>query len=236
MNEQLGLPSYNIYLQLLPSHTCYYYNSFLVHFFPCYPILSFSVSVQQQHRLKRPSPILPLMSGSPSLLQGRLYSTSNKSPQLTHTDAETGRAKMVSVTAKDVTHRTAHAEGSILLPETTFKLLSKTTVMKKGDVLTVAQIAGIQAAKQTSMLIPLCHPLLLTNIQVNLQLNSEKQSVDCQTVVECRGNTGVEMEALTAVNVALLTVFDMCKAAGHGMEMTGIKVTSKTGGKSDFCT
>lgn len=189
----------------------------------------------QSHRLKRPFNFLPLMSGSSSILQGqvRMYNTKN-SPQLTHTDPQTGKAKMVSVTTKDVTHRTAHAEGRILLPQTTFELLTKTTVMKKGDVLTVAQIAGIQAAKQTSALIPLCHPLLLTNIQVHLQLNTEKQSVDCTSLVECRGNTGVEMEALTAVNVALLTVFDMCKAAGHGMEITGIKVTSKTGGKSDF--
>ncbi|KAM3580949.1 hypothetical protein VKS41_006397 [Umbelopsis sp. WA50703] len=139
---------------------------------------------------------------------------------------------MVSVTHKDITSRTARAEGRIMLPKTTFELLNKTTVTKKGDVLTVAQIAGIQAAKLTSTLIPLCHPLLLSNIQVDLQLNSNSQCVDCTSLVECRGNTGVEMEALTAVNVALLTVFDMCKAAGHGMEIMGVKVISKSGGKS----
>ncbi|KAI9284688.1 hypothetical protein BC943DRAFT_58740 [Umbelopsis sp. AD052] len=189
----------------------------------------------QYHRFIRPPSFLSLMPGKSTILkdQTRFYST-DKTPKLTHTDANTGKAKMVSVTSKDVTHRTAQAEGSILLPETTFNLLSETTVMKKGDVLTVAQIAGIQAAKQTSMLIPLCHPLLLSNIQVHLKLNPEKQSVDCTSLVECRGNTGVEMEALTAVNVALLTVYDMCKAAGHGMEITGIKVKAKTGGKSDY--
>jgi cyclic pyranopterin phosphate synthase len=200
----------------------------------CYKYLS-SLYLVQYHHLTRTSKFLPLISRTPSFLNGqvRLYST-DKTPELTHTDADTGKAKMVSVTSKDVTHRTAQAEGSIMLPDITFKLLKKTTVVKKGDVLTVAQIAGIQAAKQTSILIPLCHPLLLTNIQVQLYLNTEKQSVDCTSVVECRGNTGVEMEALTAVNVALLTVYDMCKAAGHGMEITGVKLKSKTGGKSDF--
>lgn len=161
--------------------------------------------------------------------QTRSFSTK---PKLTHTDPDTGKARMVSVSQKDITSRTARAEGKIMLPKTTFDLLSKTTVTKKGDVLTVAQIAGIQAAKMTSTLIPLCHPLLLSNIQVDLKLNSTSQTVDCTSLVECRGNTGVEMEALTAVNVALLTVFDMCKAAGHGMEIMGIKVISKTGGKS----
>ncbi|KAF8970025.1 hypothetical protein BGZ46_010585, partial [Entomortierella lignicola] len=176
-------------------------------------------------------------------------SSNDQAPQLTHTDPETGKASMVSVTDKAPTHRTALAVSSIWLPGVAFDLL-KRNAHKKGDVLTVAQIAGIQAAKQTSNLIPLCHPLLLTHVSVELKLvedpevgnvnskdMSDKQDlrggkVEIQSRVECKGNTGVEMEALTGATVAALTVFDMCKAAGKNMVIGNIKVLEKTGGKS----
>ncbi|KAG0202623.1 regulator of (H+)-ATPase in vacuolar membrane [Mortierella sp. GBA30] len=172
-------------------------------------------------------------------------------PRLTHTDPETGRASMVSVTDKASTHRTATAVSSIWMPGVAFDLL-KRNAHKKGDVLAIAQIAGIQAAKQTSNLIPLCHPLLLTHVAVDLKLveddekNSEKAEnrgrkeegglrggrVEIESRVACMGNTGVEMEALTGASVAALTVFDMCKAVGKDMVIGDIKVMEKTGGKS----
>ncbi|KAF9438201.1 regulator of (H+)-ATPase in vacuolar membrane [Entomortierella beljakovae] len=172
--------------------------------------------------------------------------TNDQTPRLTHTDPETGKASMVSVTGKASTHRTALAVSSIWLPGVAFDLL-KRNAHKKGDVLTVAQIAGIQAAKQTSNLIPLCHPLLLSHVSVELKLvedNTEVNDhdnnkeglrggkVEIQSRVECSGNTGVEMEALTGATVAALTVFDMCKAVGKDMVIGEIKVMEKTGGKS----
>ncbi|KAG0275944.1 Cyclic pyranopterin monophosphate synthase, mitochondrial [Linnemannia exigua] len=165
------------------------------------------------------------------------------SPRLTHTDPETGKASMVSVTDKVPTHRTALAVSSIWLPGVAFDLL-KRNGHKKGDVLTVAQIAGIQAAKQTSNLIPLCHPLLLTHVSVDLKLVEDSEAppvgcnglrggrVDIESRVACMGNTGVEMEALTGATVAALTVFDMCKAVGKDMVIGEVKVMEKTGGKS----
>ncbi|KAF9585500.1 Molybdenum cofactor synthesis protein 1 [Lunasporangiospora selenospora] len=176
----------------------------------------------------------------------------DKSPQLTHTDPKTGKASMVSVTDKPSTERTALATASIWLPGVAFDLL-KRNAHKKGDVLTVAQIAGIQAAKQTSNLIPLCHPLLLTHVSVQLRLVEEEGEVEeamtdkvekreqdqlkaghveIESRVACKGNTGVEMEALTGATVAALTVFDMCKAVGKDMVIGDIKVVEKTGGKS----
>ncbi|KAF9136165.1 Cyclic pyranopterin monophosphate synthase, mitochondrial [Mortierella sp. 14UC] len=164
-------------------------------------------------------------------------------PRLTHTDPETGKASMVSVTDKAPTHRTALAVSSIWLPGVAFDLL-KRNGHKKGDVLTVAQIAGIQAAKQTSNLIPLCHPLLLTHVSVDLKLVEDTEAppvgcnglrggrVDIESRVACMGNTGVEMEALTGATVAALTVFDMCKAVGKDMVIGEVKVMEKTGGKS----
>ncbi|KAF9931630.1 Cyclic pyranopterin monophosphate synthase, mitochondrial [Linnemannia zychae] len=164
-------------------------------------------------------------------------------PRLTHTDPETGKASMVSVTDKAPTHRTALAVSSVWLPGIAFDLL-KRNAHKKGDVLTVAQIAGIQAAKQTSNLIPLCHPLLLTHVSVNLKLVEDDAAppvgcdglrggrVDIESRVACMGNTGVEMEALTGATVAALTVFDMCKAVGKDMVIGEVKVMEKTGGKS----
>ncbi|OZJ03334.1 hypothetical protein BZG36_04225 [Bifiguratus adelaidae] len=150
---------------------------------------------------------------------------------LTHTD-EKGKASMVNVTEKAATHRTAIAVGRIILNQHIYTLLSQNALNQKGDVLTVAQIAGIQAAKQTSSLVPLCHPLLLSHVSVDFNLHEPSLAVQCEARVECKGNTGAEMEALTAVSVALLTVFDMCKAAGKGMTIEGIRVIEKTGGKS----
>ncbi|KAF9180367.1 hypothetical protein BGZ50_006271 [Haplosporangium sp. Z 11] len=172
----------------------------------------------------------------------------NNEPRLTHTDPETGKASMVSVTNKPPTHRTAIAVSSIWMPGVAFDLL-KRNAHKKGDVLAVAQIAGIQAAKQTPNLIPLCHPLLLTHISVDLKLVEDEDDkdqtsagtavdqprggrVEIQSSVACMGNTGVEMEALTGATVAALTVFDMCKAVGKDMVIGEIKVLEKTGGKS----
>ncbi|CEP17211.1 hypothetical protein [Parasitella parasitica] len=140
---------------------------------------------------------------------------------------------MVSVTDKAPTKREAKAIGRIVLPDQAYKLLQENQVQTaKGNVLTVAQIAGIQAAKTTANLIPLCHPLLLGLIDVRLWLNDEKQSVECESTVQTSGKTGVEMEALTATSVALLTVYDMCKAASKDMTIEGIRVVEKIGGKS----
>ncbi|KAG2222169.1 hypothetical protein INT45_007186 [Circinella minor] len=153
------------------------------------------------------------------------------STKLTHTDPSTGEAKMVSVADKNITRREARAIGYILLPPETYELLEKNELhTAKGNVLGVAQIAGIQAAKQTSQLIPLCHPLLLDKIDVNLRLAQDR--VECESIVRCQGKTGVEMEALTATNIALLTVYDMCKASSKKMVIEGIRVVEKSGGKS----
>jgi molybdenum cofactor biosynthesis protein MoaC len=165
----------------------------------------------------------------------RFYSSKNEDgePRLTHTDPRTGEARMVSVTDKTPTKREAKAIGRIILPDHAYALLKKNEVHTlKGNVLTVAQIAGIQAAKATSNLIPLCHPLLLGLIDVRLWLDDQKQSVECESIVQTSGKTGVEMEALTATSVALLTVYDMCKAASKEMIIEGIRVVEKTGGKS----
>ena len=147
--------------------------------------------------------------------------------ELTHTDAN-GKANMVDVGHKKIQHRVAKAEGIIRLQESTLQLI-RTNLVKKGDVLTVAQIAGIQAAKQTSALIPLCHGLLLTKVDVRMEIL--ESGVKASSEVHCTGQTGVEMEALTAVSVALLTVYDMCKAVDKTMAMDQIHLTEKT--KSD---
>lgn len=142
---------------------------------------------------------------------------------------------MVSVTDKPVTQREARAVGRIVLPEHTYELLRDNQARTaKGNVLVVAQIAGIQAAKATSQLIPLCHPLQLGYIDVRLELKRDDQRyyVECESVVQCQGKTGVEMEALTATSVALLTVYDMCKASSKHMVMEGIRVVEKSGGQS----
>jgi cyclic pyranopterin phosphate synthase len=144
--------------------------------------------------------------------------------RLTHTD-ESGRARMVNVGDKPTQRRTATAEGFIAMAGATLDLIAKDR-MKKGDVLTVAQVAGIQAAKRTGELIPLCHPLALDHAEVTLALAAG--GVRARAVIRCTGRTGVEMEALTAVAVALLTVYDMCKAVDKGMRIGEIHLLEKT--------
>lgn len=142
---------------------------------------------------------------------------------------EEGRAKMVNVGEKEISQRKAAAAASVLINETTFQLIRSGGV-KKGDVLTVAQIAGIMGAKKTSDLIPMCHPIQMTGVDLRLELNEEKSSVDVTAVVSCEGKTGVEMEALTAVSVAALTIYDMCKAVQKDMVIQDIRLLEKTGG------
>ena len=150
---------------------------------------------------------------------------------LTHFDAQ-GQAHMVDVGAKPGTHRVAVASGRIEMQPATFALIESGTA-KKGYVLGIARIAGIMAAKKTSELIPLCHPLALTRVAVEFELLASLNSVQCIATVETVGPTGVEMEALTAVQVSLLTIYDMCKAVDKSMIITGIAVIKKTGGKSE---
>lgn len=138
---------------------------------------------------------------------------------------------MVDVGTKPATHRVAIATGRITMQPATLELVASGTA-KKGDVLGVARIAGIMAAKKTSELIPLCHPLALTRVAVDLELLHSENAVQCTATVETVGPTGVEMEALTAVQVALLTIYDMCKAADKRMVMTDVQVLEKHGGKS----
>ena len=153
---------------------------------------------------------------------------------LTHFDAQ-GQAHMVDVAAKASTHRIAVATGRIEMRPATLAIIGSGTA-KKGDVLGIARIAGIQAAKKTSDLIPLCHPLALTRVALDFSLHpagaDTPAQVVCTATVETVGPTGVEMEALTAVQVALLTIYDMCKAVDRGMTMTGVHLVEKHGGKS----
>ncbi len=150
--------------------------------------------------------------------------------ELTHFDSH-GKVHMVDVVEKQETHRVAVAAGSILmLPQTLGKIVDGSTA--KGDVLGIARIAAIQGSKRTSELIPLCHPLALTRVSVEFEVNRENNSVRCVATAETLGRTGVEMEALTAVSVGLLTVYDMCKAVDRGMRIEGIHLIEKRGGKS----
>jgi cyclic pyranopterin phosphate synthase len=157
-------------------------------------------------------------------------STSASDSPLTHFDAQ-GQAHMVDVAAKASTHRVAIAEGRITMLPATLALIQQGTA-KKGDVLGIARIAGIQAAKKTSDLIPLCHPIALTRVAVEFEVDTAANSVQCKATAECTGQTGVEMEALTACSVALLTIYDMCKAVDRGMSISGVRVMEKRGGKS----
>ena len=150
--------------------------------------------------------------------------------RLTHLDAK-GRASMVDVSDKAETERAATAKGSVLMRPETLALVADGAV-KKGDVLAVARLAGIMAAKRTAELIPLCHPLALSHIAVSLSLDRKRSAVDIEATCKLRGRTGVEMEALAAVSIAALTVYDMCKAVDRGMRITDIRLTRKTGGKS----
>ncbi len=150
--------------------------------------------------------------------------------QLTHFN-NNGEVHMVDVGAKDVTHRRAVTEGQItMLPETLRLIIQGTH--KKGDVLGIARIAGIMAAKQTATLIPLCHPLSLTHVELQLEVVETESKVMCRCTVETDGKTGVEMEALTATQIALLTIYDMCKAVDRGMVMGNVRLLEKQGGKS----
>ena len=142
---------------------------------------------------------------------------------------EQGRAKMVDVGKKPLSQRTAVAAGRVLVNRQTFDLI-RSGGMKKGDVLTVAQIAGVMGAKRTPDIIPMCHPILMDGINLELELNTERCSVEIRATVSCDGRTGVEMEALTAVSTAALTVYDMCKAVQKDMVITDIRLVRKTGG------
>jgi cyclic pyranopterin phosphate synthase len=152
------------------------------------------------------------------------------SQALTHFDAH-GQAHMVDVSDKASTRRSATAQGRIRMRPETLHLIEQGTA-KKGDVLGIARIAGIQAAKKTSDLIPLCHPIALTRVAMSFDIEPVTHSVLCHATAECTGPTGVEMEALTAVQVALLTIYDMCKAVDRGMTITDVSLLEKHGGKS----
>ena len=150
--------------------------------------------------------------------------------KLTHLD-ESGAARMVDVGSKAATAREAVAQGTIRMQAATLALIV-TGGHKKGDVLAVARIAGIMAAKKTAELIPLCHPIALTRVEVELHADEKENTIHCRATAATVGPTGVEMEALTAVQVALLTIYDMCKAVDRGMTITDVGLVSKTGGKS----
>lgn len=154
-------------------------------------------------------------------------------PKLTHINDD-GKASMVDVTEKKTTHRTAIARGFINMTSNTIELVESGGA-KKGDVLSTARLAGIMAAKKTHDLIPLCHPLALTSISVDFNLHKETNSIEVIAKCGLRAQTGVEMEALTAVSVATLTIYDMCKAVDRDMQISNIRLISKTGGQSgDF--
>jgi len=154
----------------------------------------------------------------------KVANTQHNMDKLSHLD-ESGKARMVDVGQKLIQHRSATAKGFIFLSASTLALIRE-NLIKKGDVLTIAEIAGIQAAKNTSSLIPLCHPLQITSIEVKAKLTDA--GAEIMATVKCNGQTGVEMEALTAVSVALLTIYDMCKAVDKHMEIGGIKLLEKT--------
>lgn len=150
--------------------------------------------------------------------------------KLTHLDSE-GRARMVDVTEKDVTSRVAGARGTVFMkPETLAMILEKK--VEKGDVFSVARVAGIMAAKKTPELIPMCHPLNLTSVEVFFTPQQNPPAVEIEAVVQVTGKTGVEMEALTAVSVTALTIYDMCKAVDRDMTLSEIRLVKKSGGKS----
>ncbi|MFC5474631.1 cyclic pyranopterin monophosphate synthase MoaC [Paraherbaspirillum soli] len=156
--------------------------------------------------------------------------TNKTSPNLTHFD-QSGQAHMVDVGAKNDTHRIAIASGTIRMKAETLALIQSGTT-KKGDVLGIARIAAIMATKRTSDLIPLCHPLALTRVAVDFAVDAAQSSISCTAQAETVGKTGVEMEVLTAVQVGLLTIYDMCKAVDRGMVITDVRVLEKHGGKS----
>jgi len=150
--------------------------------------------------------------------------------EFTHFDSQ-GKAAMVDVSDKDATERTATAAGSVVMQPDTIRMIVEGGA-KKGDVLSVARLAGIMGAKRTPDLIPLCHPLSLTSVKVDLTVDKARDAIDISATCRLKGRTGVEMEALTAVAVAALTVYDMCKAVDRGMRITDIRLIHKAGGKS----
>ncbi|XP_044259610.1 cyclic pyranopterin monophosphate synthase isoform X2 [Tribolium madens] len=156
----------------------------------------------------------------------------NYSTKLSHVTSE-GKATMVDITPKPDSVRTAKARGTVRINYQTSDLIRDVTA-KKGDVLTVAQLAGIMGAKKTSQLIPLCHNIAISKVEVNVKLNYERKHIEIEASVRSVGKTGVEMEALTAVSVAALTVYDMCKSVSHDIVIGDISLVSKSGGKSDF--
>lgn len=151
-------------------------------------------------------------------------------PTLTHIDAQ-GGVRMVDVADKPVTVRTAVAGGRVLVGEAVFRLVAENKI-RKGNVLTIAQIAGIMGAKQTSKLIPLCHDVSLNGVDLELSLHEDDFAIDIRALAKTLGHTGVEMEALTAVSVAALTVYDMCKSVSKGIRITDVHLLAKTGGQS----
>jgi len=142
---------------------------------------------------------------------------------------DVGRAIMVDVSEKPVTLREAIAGGTVQVNEKTFNLITNNNI-KKGDVLAVAQVAGIMAAKRTSDIVPMCHPVAITGVDISFSPNEECNAIDITATVRCKGETGVEMEALTAVSAAALTIYDMCKAVQKDIEISNIRLLSKTGG------
>ena len=154
----------------------------------------------------------------------------NMNNELNHFDSK-GNAIMVDVTEENITQRQAIARGKIFVNKETYDRILQGN-MAKGDVLAVARLAGIMATKKTSELIPMCHPLILTKSQIDFEFNEEEKSITAISLVKLAGQTGVEMEALTGVNVALLTIYDMCKAIDKNMVISDIHLVEKTGGKS----
>ena len=159
-----------------------------------------------------------------------MSTANNPDLHLTHLD-EQGNAKMGDVGDKDVTSREAVARGHVSIQPETLRLI-KVGLMKKGDVLTIAQLAGIMGAKKTSELIPLCHPLPLDRVDVDLELDEAESRINITATAKTTARTGVEMEALTAVSVAALTLYDMCKSVDRGMRIEGVRLVKKSGGRS----
>ena len=159
--------------------------------------------------------------------------TDLETPTLTHVD-ERGRAQMVDVSPKPATTRTAVASGRVVLGEEAFGLVKENRI-QKGDVLTVANVAGVMGAKRTSLLVPLCHDVVLQNVELDFELDDETSAIEVKAIAKTQGPTGVEMEALTAVSIAALTIYDMCKSVSKNIVVTDVRLIAKSGGQSgDF--
>jgi len=156
--------------------------------------------------------------------------TDLETPTLTHVD-ERGRARMVDVSPKPATTRTAVAAGRVVLGEEAFNLVKENRI-QKGDVLTVANVAGVMGAKRTSLLVPLCHDVVLQNVEIDFEMDDETSAVVVKAIAKTQGPTGVEMEALTAVSIAALTIYDMCKSVSKDISVTDVRLLAKSGGQS----